>query len=582
MSDAIRDLFVSVQIEGFDDELQTANEQIDQMASDAEVAGESLDELSTQGELAGESIADSMETAGGSVQSFSELLEEASVGLAAVGGAGLKFVWDSLDAANTLETNLNKMQAIVGAQLPGIVDVFEREVERLNHNVTVGELADWSMPIFAMFPENADMVLKLVEPMNNAILRMGGDTMTAQLAWVALSTAMAGSYDMLIKASRRLKMPIVAGTEAYEVISKLSRENDPLQNLQYTIEALALSSSTNLSGMGFMFENTELKISATERAWGDFMEMAGAPYQPIQGGLSDFLRSTIELATPAGERIGRFVGILGTLAGVLGLWKVGGGIISKALGAIGLSFSLGPFLAVLGVLAAIAFVAEDIWSGLTGGESLIIRSFEAWKTYFTKTLPDAWNHFVAEPIVGFFTETLPGFFTKTLPSAFLTFGHRVKEFFTVTVVNFFIEGINKIIRLANRLPFVDIAEIPLRQYSTVSQIIEQDAPSPTGVMGDYVRELSRELSRELTIAGLEMQPKRESDLGFSFSGPPPSGGSGVSLGSSFAVEVKEGAIVVQGSADPEATAEAVKHMLRDEIVAEIEREIRATVEETVR
>lgn len=588
MSDAIRDLFIGVQIEGFDDELQTANDQLDQLVGGSEEGVAALDELSVEGQIAGDEIAEGMEVASTSIESFTEMLDGAVAGLAVVGAAGTKFMLDSLTAANMLEMNLAKLGAAIGSDLPLVVDTFEREVERLNHAVTVGDLAQWTLPIFAMFPEDAGMITKMVEPMNNVIMKMGGEASTAQMAWIALGTAVTGSYDMLIKASRRMPMAIIAGKEAYEVITKLSRTNDPLTNLAYTIEALELSTSTSMAGVNDMFKANEIQLTATQRAWGDFMEEAGAPLQPIQSAIAGWFRDIIEMAMPAGAAIGRFVAIAAGISTILAGYKLLPALITKALGVLGISFSLGPFLLITAAIVGASLVFEDFLAGFTGGESVIYNMAAAMERFFqsvddwvyglfSEKIPNAWRAFAAE---------FKGFFTITIPNLFIAVGHSIKEFFTVAVVNFFINAINKMIEYANKLPFVNIGLIPTvnstSRTNATSTVADQIDIGPTGAVGDYIATLENEMNApdvdysdwEQRIPDLNMSQFLDGSVA-----PVPAS---MRLGSVFNLNIAEGAIVVDGSTSPEETADAVKEMLRDQILTEIEREIRGSVEEEVR
>ena len=571
MGDAIREAVISVQINSFDENLEIANEQVDELIGTTYEGSDAFDVMADTGDEAGEAIGESFESADDQVSSFVDTLDDAAVGLAAVGVAGLAFTKNSLDAAMQLEYNLANLRAVVGDQLPEVVDLFEGEVTRLHHMVTVGDLAQWALPIFAMAPGQADVVMDIVDLVNNAIIRMGGDAMSAEMAWIAVATAMGGSYDMLIKASRRLKMPLLAGERAFEIASEMSRENGPIDNLRILVDALGASTTTTLEGAEFMFDVTQNRVTSLGRAMGDFMEVAGEPFRGLWGDINYYLRIAVERMTPAGAQIGRFVGIFSAIAGTLGTIKVGAAILKK----LGIATGAGSALAFgkwLLVLAGIVLVLEDIWVALKGGDSVLKEGAIGWWNLF-KALGGGIDRYLVQPL---------RLFTESLPVWFQTIGLHFQEFFTVTLVNWVYSGVNKIIGALNTAfgwLGLDIAPLEYRAYSGAPTPIGYDVlgnplfdlediygpgnvPEPSELPSDLRQYATSEPRFELLEPDWGPFPEPESLVG----------------GQNIELRIEPGAIQVDGAGDPDAVAQSILAELEAKVNALVARQFRGSLE----
>jgi len=371
----LRDLVLRARLEeeGLISTLEQANEEMNDLAAMSEEAQASLEELGEIGAAAGEGIAGGLEAASDATGGFVDQLRAVQPALGAIGLAGLGFVGVATRAATELEWATTRLRILADEAYPQIARAIESEVERLGRALTFGQLSELLAPIAATLPGHADIITKAIRQIDDAIIMMGGDAQAAERAWLYIAQAIgSGSAEILTRASRWMPFPLIRGEEAIAIARQMSREYDALTNAMILMEAIAKSERIEQEKLNQVMDTTRFRILQLHGAWGDFLEEVGAGQAQIKGTVAEGIASALDkfLEAGGGEPLGRWLTVYSTLLAGVG----GRALLSKVLGWLGIGGGTisGALFGVMLPLGILALAIEDLWTGFTGGKSVIL------------------------------------------------------------------------------------------------------------------------------------------------------------------------------------------------------------------
>ncbi|MCX6092858.1 MAG: hypothetical protein NTX23_08355 [Candidatus Bipolaricaulota bacterium] len=371
---------MSVQIDTFDDALRIANDQLDDICSGAEKLVGGLDGVTASGQILGETLGSGFSFAKMQLSDLTDMVDEAGPALTAF-AAGLSLSMNSwAQSAIEKEGNLARLAVATGDDIGLVTATMQSEMQRLDYLFTEDRLAQWSLPVFAMLPGQAENVAKLIEPLDNALVKAGGDAQSATMGWLAISNAVNGSYEMLTKASRRLRVALVTGEPALAKLKEITSDRAPAENLKSLVEAFNLSDSMKTTGMEKIFGTAQTKIRQLQGAYEEFKESAGDGFlKKWFGDLAEWARPAVEEMGASGDAIARFSGILESVVIPVGL-IAGLKVLDAMLIKIGLSASgaLVPLLGIVAVAASGIIILEEMYRLAAGKEGYLTEITKPW------------------------------------------------------------------------------------------------------------------------------------------------------------------------------------------------------------
>jgi hypothetical protein len=352
--------------------INDACQDVEQMAREAATGFDQMGEQIYEGSSRAGMSLSSLEKALGATSA--ELAEAKSI-IGALGMAGLAISSTASKAAMDLEDATTRLKVVVGEDWPAINRAILEEQTRIRYMISEGEMIEALIPIARMLPEDAEILLDLLAPVNEALIVAGVSAEKYSMAWMQISRAIAsGSGEALATGSRY--MPALFTTpEAIEMLRTMNKEYGAVQNARILASALALQERIEQDKLNAMYDTGASRLRSFSITVGNFMEDFGKGFASVKATWAEVFRGLFqylldENVVPA---LGRFTTIASTMAIAIGGPAVVRTLVSRFLpGLIPTGTSAVWLLGKMALgVGAVALAVEDLWSALQGKESVI-------------------------------------------------------------------------------------------------------------------------------------------------------------------------------------------------------------------
>jgi len=422
----LRDLAIRLRLEeaGVLSTLEEANEELNAVAQAAEEVQAEFEEVGDVGAQIGDELAGSFGQVEEAGLSLAESFNKVRTGLGAIGLAGLGFVGVASQAATELEWNLTRLKVLAEEAFPALAEAIAEEERRTRNVLTQGQLFEVLTPLVATLPGQADIIVKAIQRIDDAIIAMGGDARAAEIVWTYVAQAIgSGTAEMLIRASRYMPFPIIRGEEAVRIARQMRREYDALTNAKILFEAISKSERLEQEKLNMILDTTRMRLQGLRGAWGNFLEEFGAGASRVQGQVAGTIAEWLAeinrsgAVKPLGEWLALFSAVTAAFGGptllarLLGLLNIGKGTILSMIRAL-TPWALG--------IGAVSLVLQDVLTYLRGGKSVIgeiVAQFrpggeiyEKWIVPLMEKLKpvgDAIDRYLLQPMRDFYEKTTP-------------------------------------------------------------------------------------------------------------------------------------------------------------------------------
>ncbi len=345
---------------------------VEEMAREAGAGFDEMgDDIAQGASRADTALSDLEKTAGAAAAQ----LEQARAVIGAMGMAGLGLSLAASKQAMDLEDATTRLKVVVGEDWPVLNRAIMEEQSRIRSMISEGEMIEALIPLARMLPQDSELLLEFLGPVNEAMIVAGVSAEKYSMVWANISRAIAsGNAEMLATGSR--SMPALFTTpEAVAMLRTMNKEYGTLKNAQILAAAFALQERIEQEKLNAMYDTGTSRLQSYSKTVGNFMEEFGKGFASVRATWTEVARGIFQflidenLAAP----LGRFVTVASAMAVAIGGPAVFRTIVSRLLpGMVPQGLAGAAMLGKMALgLGAVALAVEDLWAALQGKESVV-------------------------------------------------------------------------------------------------------------------------------------------------------------------------------------------------------------------